>query len=712
MAGSRTLRGAAVLAIIAVVSVVWVVHRTVQRSQASNEWVVHTQEVLTAIESVLATIVDADTAVRSGVSSADARNLTTLGHTARTVDAEVSRLAALTAANPNQQARVTQLRQDVAGVLAALGAVGEATQAPRSVNPTDAEAQRTRMDSARRTLQTMRAEENRLLADRVRVDQAAVRRLQFISMALAAAASGFLAWIFWLITRSAHRQRQGTETLRQANENLEAQVDASAADLRDSNARLRSIIDSAVDGIIVIDGHGRIEAFNPGAERLFGYPAPEVMGRNVKMLMPSPYHDEHDGYLDQYLHTGLARIIGTGREVSGRRRDGSTFPLHLSVGEMSIKGERKFTGMLHDLTKRAQLEDELRSSEARWRSVIDSAVDGIVVIDAHGRIEAFNPAAVRLFGYEEHEVVGRNVNMLMPSPYHEEHDTYLARHLATGVQKIIGTGREVMGLRRDGTTFPLHLSVGKMTGGGEPRFTGILHDLSARVRIEKQLREQTSLAKLGEMAAVIAHEVKNPLAGVRGAIQIIGTRLPKDSKDALIVGEIVSRIDTLNELMKDLLLFARPPQPKVALVDIGTLVTTTANLLRGDPAFEQVSVTVDGEPARALGDAELLKIVFVNLLVNAAHAMQGRGTIHVSLSSIADICQIVFADEGPGIPAAVLEKIFMPFFTTKARGSGLGLPTVRRLIEAHQGTISIACPSAGGTVVTIQLPGEPLAVTM
>jgi two-component system sensor kinase FixL len=558
----------------------------------------------------------------------------------------------------------------------------------------------------------MRVEENRLLADRVQLDQEAVRRLQVVSIALALTASGFLGWIFWLTSRNARRQRQGVESLRQANEHLEARVDAGAADLRDSNARLRSIIDSAVDGIIVIDGHGRIEAFNPGAERLFGYPESEVLGRNVKMLMPSPYHDEHDGYLGQYLHTGVAKIIGTGREVTGRRRDGSTFPLHLSVGEMSIKGERKFTGMLHDLTKRARLEDELRASEARWRSVIESAVDAIVVIDAHGRIEAFNPAAVRLFGYEEREVVGRNVNILMPSPYHEEHDTYLARHHATGVQKIIGTGREVTGLRRDGTTFPLHLSVGKMTAGGEQRFTGILHDLSARVRIEKQLREQTSLAKLGEMAAVIAHEVKNPLAGVRGAIQIIGTRLPKDSKDALIVGEIVSRIDTLNELMKDLLLFARPPQPKVALVDMGTLVTTTANLLRGDPAFEHVAVRVDGDPARALGDAELLKIVFVNLLVNAGHAMQGRGTIHVSLTSIADLCQIVFADEGPGIPADVLEKIFTPFFTTKARGSGLGLPTVRRLIEAHQGTISIACPSAGGTVVTIQLPGEALAVTM
>jgi len=710
VAGSRTLRGAAALTIIAVLSMVCVVHRTIQGSQASHERVAHTQEVLTAIESVLATIVDADTAVHRSVPLV--RDRTALGQTERAVERDIGRLATLTLDTPNQQARVAQLRQDAAAVLTALRTVVETTQGARPIIPADAEALQAGMNNARRTLHAMRVEENRLLADRVQVDQAAVRRLQFVSVTLAVAASGFLASIFWLVARNARRQRQGADTLRQANQNLEAQVDASAADLRDSNARLRSIIDSAVDGIIVINDHGRIDAFNRGAERLFGYPESEVVGRDVKMLMPSPYHDEHDGYLDQYLHTGVAKIIGTGREVTGRRRDGSTFPLHLSVGEMSIKGERKFTGMLHDLTRRVRLEHELRASEARWRSVIDSAVDGIVVIDGHGRIEAFNPAAERLFGYEEREVAGRNVNMLMPSPYHEEHDTYLARHLATGVQKIIGTGREVTGLRRDGTTFPLHLSVGKMTGGGEPRFTGILHDLSARVRIEKQLREQTSLAKLGEMAAVIAHEVKNPLAGVRGAVQIIGTRLPKDGKDARIVTEIVARIDTLNELMKDLLLFARPPQPKLAVVDVGALVATTANLLRGDPAFEQVEVRVDGGPARALGDAELLKIVFVNLLVNAAHAMQGRGTIHVSLASIADMCQMAFADEGPGIPADVLEKIFTPFFTTKVRGSGLGLPTVRRLIEAHHGTISIACPSAGGTVVTVQLPGERLAVTV
>ena len=153
------------------------------------------------------------------------------------------------------------------------------------------------------------------------------------------------------------------------------------------------------------------------------------------------------------------------------------------------------------------------------------------------RSRPFNPGAERLFGYRESEVVGRNVSMLMPSPYREEHDGYLSRYLKTGEARIIGVGREVTGRRADGSLFPLHLSVGEMLLGGERKFTGILHDLSSRVRMEEQLREQAALVRLGEMAAVIAHEVKNPLAGIRGAVQVIGGRLAKDSREAAVVGE-------------------------------------------------------------------------------------------------------------------------------------------------------------------------------
>jgi two-component system sensor kinase FixL len=468
--------------------------------------------------------------------------------------------------------------------------------------------------------------------------------------------------------------------------------------------RLDAILNMTVDGIIVIDANGRIEAFNRGAQDLFGYLEDEVLGRNVSILMPSPHHEQHDGYLERYLATGEAKIVGIGREVAGRRRDGTVFPVQLSVREMRINGERKFTGLLQDLTKRAHLEGALGASEARWRGIIDSAVDGIIMIDAHGRIEAFNHAAERLFGYTLDEVLGRNVDLLMPSPYHEEHDTYLSRYLATGRAKIIGVGREVQGLRKDGSTFPLHLSVGEITIEGERKFTGILHDLTSRVQLEGQLREQAALAKLGEMAAVIAHEVKNPLAGIRGAIQVFGRRMAHDGLNTQILTEIVARIDSLDQMMKDLLLFARPPKPKRAPIDLLPLVRATASLLSTDPALRDVDIDVEGTAPPMSADADMLRVVFQNLFINSAHAMHGKGRIRVAVEPVDTTCQIAFIDGGPGIPPDIREKIFTPFFTTKSRGSGLGLPTVKRLIEAHNGQVAIDCPPAGGTTVVLRLP--------
>ena len=340
----------------------------------------------------------------------------------------------------------------------------------------------------------------------------------------------------------------------------------------------------------------------------------------------------------------------------------------------------------------------------RWRSVVESAVDGIIVIDAAGRIEAFNPAAERLFGYSEADVVGRNVSLLMPPPDRDAHDHYLRRYLDTGRATIIGIGRQVTGLRRDGTRVPLHLSVGEMSIGGERKFTGILHDLSARVRIEEQLREQTALARLGEMAAVVAHEVRNPLAGVRAAIQMLKSRFAPDSRDAELTTQIIARIDGLNNLMKELLLFARPPQPRLAPVRVEALVAATADLLNADPAMRAVRVEVVGRCGPIVADAELLRIVFTNLIVNSGQAMGGRGTIRVEVGSTDGSCRIAFIDTGPGMPRDVRDKVFTPFFTTKRSGTGLGLATAKRLVEAHRGTIGIACPSEGGTTVTVQLP--------
>jgi len=182
--------------------------------------------------------------------------------------------------------------------------------------------------------------------------------------------------------------------------------------------------------------------------------------------------------------------------------------------------------------------------------------------------------------------------------------------------------------------------------------------------------------------------------------------LPADSREAAVTGEIISRIDALNALIQDLLLFARPPHPKPTLVDVSSLVATTADLLVSDAALSGIDIQVEGASPPVVADPELLKIVFQNLIVNSGQAMRGSGSIRVSVGTTSNVCEIRFADAGPGIPPDVRQKIFSPFFTTKARGTGLGLSTAKRLVEAHHGTIQIECPPAGGTTVTIQLPVE------
>ena len=352
-------------------------------------------------------------------------------------------------------------------------------------------------------------------------------------------------------------------------------------------------------------------------------------------------------------------------------------------------------------------DDRLLISEERWRSVIDSAVDAIIVIDNRGMIEVFNRSAERMFGYSEADMLGQSINLLMPAPYKDEHDGYIANYLRTGRKKIIGIGREVVGRRHDGSTFPMHLSVGEMRVGSEPHFTGILHDLTPRLELEARLREQTAMARLGEMAAVIAHEVKNPLAAVRGAIQVIGGRLPGDSRDKPVVAEIVARIDALDALIKDLLLFARAPQPQMSGIDLKSLVRLTMTFLADDPMFAKLQIDMNGSSQPVQGDSELLRIVFQNLLINAAQAVEGRGSITVTFGGDSKTQRVSITDGGPGLTAEAQRNLFRPFFTTKARGTGLGLPTAKRLVELHGGSITIESTPGAGTAVAVSLPTAP-----
>jgi len=234
---------------------------------------------------------------------------------------------------------------------------------------------------------------------------------------------------------------------------------------------------------------------------------------------------------------------------------------------------------------------------------------------------------------------------------------------------------------------------------------GVLYHRRAearRHRAEAALGRQQALAQLGSLAAMVAHEVRNPLAGIRATVQMLAKRL--EPGDQATVKALFGRIDALNDMTENLLLFARPRPLQRSALPLKPLLHEAAELLTRDQRWSGMSVEVSGDDAAASADGLALRGVFFNLMLNAAQAMDGGGTIRVALETSGRNCRVSVADSGPGIPAELRERVFEPFFTTKHRGTGLGLALVRRQVELHDGDVSLSCPPEGGTLVTVRLP--------
>lgn len=374
-----------------------------------------------------------------------------------------------------------------------------------------------------------------------------------------------------------------------------------------------------------------------------------------------------------------------------------------AVTELRIKDE--LTAHLSVQAGRlARAEGALEESQALYKAVVETIVDGLVVIDATGQMGWSNPAAQTLFGYAADELVGRNVSMLMPPLQAGEHDGYLRRYLATGERRIIGIGREVRGRRKDGSEFPLYLAVGETVLGGERRFTGILRDLSDTKRLEQLLQERQTLARIGELAAVVAHEVRNPLAAIRGVVEVIQTRFAHDSSDRKVLGDLLTRVDSLDHLVGDLLVYARPAPPVFRRAPVLALIRDIVALVANDPAATPLRFEVSGDEVELWLDTAQMGRAVLNLMTNAAQAMRHQGVVRVSGRRAGDRYRLSFIDEGPGMPDDVRDRCLEPFFTTKTRGTGLGLPIAKRVVDEHGGHFSITSVVGSGTEVTIDLP--------
>jgi PAS domain S-box-containing protein len=326
----------------------------------------------------------------------------------------------------------------------------------------------------------------------------------------------------------------------------------------------------------------------------------------------------------------------------------------------------------------------------------------VAVTDVKGRITSVNDKFCEISKYSRGELIGKD-HRILNSGYHP---TEFIRDL----WQTISSGRiwrgEIRNRAKDGTIYWVDTTIVPfLDEEGKPyQYMAIRYEITERKQAEHRLREQAALARLGEMAAVVAHEVKNPLAGIRGALQVIGGRLPETSRDRAIMGDIVARLDSLNNIVQDLLVFARPSEPKLGPVPLADLVDQTAALLKKDPAHAGVNVRVTGDRPVLQADAEQLQTVFLNLLLNAAQASGAASDVQVHIACDTESCRIEVSDRGPGVPPDMRERIFEPFFTTKHRGTGLGLPTAKRVIEWHNGTIEVVCPDGGGTTVAVTLP--------
>lgn len=340
-------------------------------------------------------------------------------------------------------------------------------------------------------------------------------------------------------------------------------------------------------------------------------------------------------------------------------------------------------------------------SLADFKRALDAAAI-VAITDVRGRITYVNDTFCAISGYSREELIGQD-HRLINSSYHPE--SFIA-----DLWRTIANGRvwhgEIRNRAKQGHYYWVDTTIVPfLNHAGKPyQYIAIRSDITARKAAEEQLTRQAALARVGQMAAVLAHEIRNPLAGIKGAIEVIMSRRKADDPERPIMRDIVSRIESLGELLNDLMVFARPRPPSFAAVPVSTLIHDAITLVRRDPVAASVEMQTTGTDVTASVDAALIRATLLNLLLNAAQAMGGHGRITIALGTDGERATLEVRDNGPGVPADLREQIFEPFFTTKARGGGLGLSIARRTAELHGGTLTLVCPEGGGTVVTLTLP--------
>ncbi len=506
--------------------------------------------------------------------------------------------------------------------------------------------------------------------------------------------------------------------------------------LFDSEERLRAILDTAVEGIITIDERGLIESMNRAAEKLFGYSAEEMKGRNVSGLMPSPYREAHDGYLRRYMETGQARIIGIGREVIGQRRDGSVFPMDLSVSEVRLADRRLFTGFVRDITERKEAEKRL----SYYAAIVESTEDAIVAKDLTGKITSWNRGAEALFGYSREEVVGKSITIIIPPDRLGEEEAILrtvSQGLPIGRFETIRRHKSGSSIDVAVTISPIRAPDGRIIGASK-----IARDITDRKRAEAKLASlaHTLAEKNKELETIVyiaSHDLRSPLVNIQGfsrelahACDTLRTRLSNGAANPAAGAEIRRLLDEdipealeyiqagvtkIDSLLAGFLRYSRLGRVSLKLesLDANALLGAITSAMEFQIKRDGVQLKVEKLPS-CTGDATLISQVFSNLIENAIKYRHPDRPCEISISGRATGANVVYSvrDNGIGIAPEHQAKVFEIFHRLNpghSEGEGLGLTITQRILERHGGRIWVESAPDHGSTFFVSLPLAPQA---
>lgn len=525
----------------------------------------------------------------------------------------------------------------------------------------------------------------------------------------------FFMLVLFLISRREHAEKIAHE--------MTADIRANEQKLRQSEARIKAIVEGAEHLIISTDVDGMIQSFNGSAERHLGYRAEELIGQ----CSPALFHDPAEVVKRAAELTAGGMSVEPGFEVfiakaknsalsdthqwTYVRKDGSTFKVSLTVTALNDESGNiyGYLGIATDITAQLRAEQIHIDDEARLKAILDNVLDGIITIDESGIIQSFNKAASSIFGYDAPDVIGHNIKRLMPEPYQGEHDGYLHNYVSTGQKKIIGTGRQVTGLRRDGTTFPMDLAVSEMQLLDQRLFTGVVRDITELVKTERMK---------SEFISTVSHELRTPLTSIRGSLALIvggvAGELPPAIKPLLEIAHKNS--ERLILLVNDILDMEKIEAGKMEF-DMRPLklMPLVAQAIEGNRAYgDQFGVTYEIESALpdavVNADANRLMQVFANLLSNAAKFSRQGGQVKIGIEQIGRYIRVSVKDNGSGIADEFKGQLFSKFAqadasdTKKKGGTGLGLCITKAIVEQMGGRIDFTSKPDVLTTFFVELP--------